>query len=190
MSTTQMPAHNGPDPASVPASPRPNKKRSFRERVNMSTFGWTFAIEFIFNLLLVVVVFSTGFSTALEASQTGFTGEFSFSWSLLGATIGTLFGGFGSFTALVTSVTIFGGTLWFVHWLSKKGKHAMVVLAFVVGAVAGGWLIWRGVDWENFGLGFVPVLVILVWTVLETIITAAIAAAVSRKSTLPKGNNH
>lgn len=189
MSTSQpATVPNGPIPASVSALPGSTSKYRFRGHPNLFVFVWTFAIEFVFNLLLVVVVYSIGFTT-------GYVGTPNFNLDQIGKTIGetisTLFGGAASFLALIGGIAIFVCTLWGVYELSKRAKHALVVLAFVVGVVAGGWLIWRVVEWENVGIGFTPILAILAFTVFETITTALIVRyIVSRASTLSKGNNN
>ena len=155
------------------------KPKRVREHLSFGASIWAFGVELVFNLLLVITVFSFGLSS-------GFAGRPTFDWGQVGATIGALFGGTWSLLAFIGAIAIFGGTLWFVHMLSKKGHHFGVVVAFALGVTVGGFLVWKVVNWGEFGLGFAPILAILGFTALETLITAYVVPTTPR----PKGNTN
>lgn len=124
----------------------------------------TFVVLFVLNAILATVLFSIGFTS-------GFEGETYWSWDQYGATLAGLFGDLGSLFALLGGITILAVSVWIAIMLSKTGHHNWVAIWFIIGLVGGGAVLYKLVDWSSFGFGFGPVIVLVVFTAIETLIT-------------------
>jgi hypothetical protein len=142
---------------------------------------WAFIVELVFNLLLIVFVFSFGVSTGFAAGQP------TFGLDQVDTTFGALFGGTTSLLGLIGLLVVIGAILQLVRWLSKSGHHSWVLVVFILGVLAGGYLVWKVIDWSSFGIGFTPILVILGFTAIETIVTGYLVPTTPRPS---KGNTN
>lgn len=140
----------------------------------LATFWVSFGVALIFNLLLTISVYTFGYSS-------GYEGTPSFDWGQLASSVGLLFGGFGSLLALIGGLAIVGVTFWFVHWLSKHGHHNLVVVAFAVGVILGGLLLWPLLSTLNVAFGILPIVALFVFTGLEALLIVVILSIQSRK---------
>jgi hypothetical protein len=123
----------------------------------------TFVVLFLLNALLSTVIYSIGLAT-------GFEGEPSWSWEQYGATLGGLFGDIPSLLALIGGIALFIFSFWVARKLSKSGHHNWLLVWYGIGIFGGGAIIYLWVDWSSFGFGFGPVLVLLAFTAVETLI--------------------
>lgn len=126
-------------------------------------FGITVVVLAIFNLLLVTFVYSIGVST-------GFAGEFSWSAKSFTDAIGSLFGSITSLMILIGTIALIGFGLWITHWLSKKQKRVWLIIwaitIFVLGLILS-----PAFHITDFSFGFGPVLVLIVFTAIEALVT-------------------
>ncbi|MFZ1250059.1 MAG: hypothetical protein WAR37_01240 [Candidatus Microsaccharimonas sp.] len=120
-------------------------------------FVGSFVIGLVANLVLIIAVFTSGVST-------GVAGTFGFDWSQFQNTLTFLFGGIGSALWLIGGIVVLAATGYAFYWLSSHGHHKWVVVASLIGMFVGGFILWRLVDWSNFGFGFVPLLILIAYT--------------------------
>jgi hypothetical protein len=137
-----------------------------------SIFWGSFIAGVVSNLLLIVTIFTLGVST-------GVAGDLSFSWEQFGNTVTFLFGGIGSLVWLIGGVTILAATAWLVYWLANNNHPKWVVAMFAIGMFVGGFILWRLVDWSNFGFGFVPFLGLLAYTAFWAAVASFVIPALN-----------
>ena len=137
-----------------------------------SIFWGSFIVGVVSNLLLIVTIFTLGVST-------GVLGDLSFSWEQFGNTLTFLFGGIGSLVWLIGGLVIVAVTLRGVYWLANNNHPKWVVATFVIGMVVGGFILWRLVDWSNFGFGFVPFLGLLAYTAFWAAVASFVIPALN-----------
>ena len=139
----------------------------FKNLLNRFT-GITFVILLIGNVLLSTVLYSVGITT-------GYEGEPSWSWDQYTETMEGLFGNLSSLFWLLVGIAFFV-IMWRVAtYFSKKGNHNAVGIWQLVGIVGGGAILYLLVDWSSFGFGFLPVIVLFVFTAIETLIFRVLA---------------
>ena len=132
------------------------------------SFGITFGIAFVFNVIMSTVVYSI-------AHTDGYEGAPAFSWDQYMGTLGGLFGDIPSLIGLLVAVLVLCLMAWGVRRLSMTGHHNWVVICFLLGLTLGGLILWVWVDWSSFGFGFGPFIILVVATAVEAILIQLLA---------------
>jgi len=185
MSThTSETVHTVKETAPLPTTPQDTEEVSVRKRVSTSAFLSTFLIELVFNIVLVVLVFSAGVATHAA-------GHLTITSAQVGTTIAFLFGGGGLALLAIGAIAIVVLGLWLSNRLFQKGHSLMAIIAIFVLALITIEVFSRVTNW-SFLAGVLPFLLLLAVTAIETLVTASsVPAATIRTTRLRKGvTNH
>lgn len=154
-----------------------------RSMTRGNIFFGSFLTILLFNLAITVMVFSVGISTGVEGK-----GKLRLNWEQVGNTIEFLFGGLESLFALIGGVVITVLALRLVLWLSVNKRHNAVIIVSLIGMVIGGFILWKLVNWNDFGR--LPLPLFLVFTALEALVAVFVIAGLSTIKSRIRGTTH
>jgi hypothetical protein len=141
-------------------------------------FWSSFVVAIIVNTILLLAIFAA-YNHGVEV---GFEGESSFSWDKVASGIGALSGGLGSLIVALVILAVVAAILLFVHRLSERGHHTMVVVIVVLAVIVGKLFLDPLLQsMAALTFGFTPFLAIVILTILEALAVLAVLTTLSRK---------
>jgi hypothetical protein len=130
---------------------------------------WIFAaVLFVFNAIGSTVVYAFGLTF-------GYEGEPGLSWDQYVSALNGLFSDFVSLLALIGGIVLLLGAVALAGWFAHRRNVVGAIIWFLVGAIGGGWILFKVVDWSTFNVGFSPVVALIGFSLIEALAIRAVA---------------